>query len=647
MRLPVTAALLALASTTAADVVRLPVARSSLASVRRRSPHLSKRATLTESLINNITEGGYYATVSVGTPGQSMSMVLDTGSSDAWVVADDANLCTSQKLQEEYDETCGATCKIPSPLVTGKPLPPPGSPTMRNSGFADLPPVDPSKSSTYKDLGSVFEIEYVDGSTASGAYFTDDFSIGGKTVKNLQMALANETVVGTGILGIGFELNEAAEQLYPNLIVDLVNQSIVSVMAYSLYLNDYYSSTGSILFGGVDTDKFIGNLVTVPILPDAQSHNYSSFTVGLTGLSFASSNGTTYNQSLTSESGSIDSVLDSGTTLTYLPDTIADALFEAVGAYQYTSDGSSIALVDCSLNVDFTFRINNTAVISVPADELVIDAFTQEQVPSEVPFKSTCLFGLQNIGDTSDDSGGGGGGSGSSSSQDSTNYAILGDTFLRSAYVVYDLDNLQIGLAQANLNSTSSNVQDLKAGLSSLPAFSGVASQTAAASSGTSTSGGGGGSATGTASSSGTLTPGGGGGSTATCLGGCVLLATSVAVLSGPTLGTSVGAGRSLDGATAGISVTAASSRAGGSGRATSAIPSSGVEGSSSVFSYQVRFPLLTVSQLLLRTTRPPWDGARRVTRVFSRWWELQSHVPCRAACCFGCNRGKRIYQHT
>lgn len=487
---------------------------------------------------------------------------------------------------------------------------------MKKLGFADFLAVDSSKSSTYKDLGSEFEIQYVDGSTASGAYFTDDFSIGDKTVKDLQIGLANTTVVGTGILGIGFVLNEAAEQQYSNLVSDLVNQSLVPTMAYSLYLNDYYSSTGSILFGGVDTDKFIGNLITVPILPDAQSGNYSSFTVGLTGLSFAASNGTKYNQSLTSESGSLGSVLDSGTTLSYLPDAIATELFDAVGAYQYSegAQSSSIALVDCALSLDFTFRINNTAVISVPSDELVIDAFAgyQDQIPSDVPFNSTCLFGIQNIGDTSDESGGGGsGGGGSGGSEQSTDYAILGDTFLRSAYVVYDLTNLQVGIAQANLNSTSTNVQELTAGSSSLPAFSGVASQTAG-SSGTSTSSGGGsgsGSATetGTASGSGMLTSSARDASTSTtctvisetasidtCLD-CVL-ATSVAVTSAPTLGTRMGVGTTstlVNGASvatpstamAWTSVLSALSGVGVFQNATTSPPSSTFTGPSGVFS--------------------------------------------------------------
>lgn len=356
-------------------------------------------------------------------------------------------------------------------------------------GFADLLAVDSSSSSTYTNLGSDFEIQYVDGSTASGAYFTDDFTIGGTTVKDLQMGLADETAIGTGILGIGFNLNEAAEKVYSNLATSLVNQSLVSTTAYSLYLNDYYSSTGSILFGGVDTDKFIGTLAIVPILRDSQSGNYSSFTVALTGLSFASSNGTTYDQSLSSEAGSLDSILDSGTTLTYLPDAIATELFDAIGAYQYAPyySSSSIALVDCSLDADFTFRINGTATLTVPADELVIDAFAgyQDTIPDDVPFGSTCLFGIQSLGDASDESGGGDG-SGSGGSDEVADYAILGDTFLRSAYVVYDLDNLQVGIAPANLNSTSTNVQELSAGETGLPQLTGVASQTQPSSSGTS-----------------------------------------------------------------------------------------------------------------------------------------------------------------
>lgn len=328
---------------------------------------------------------------------------------------------------------------------------------------------------------------------------TDHFEIGDTVIESLQMGLANQTASGTGVLGIGFTANEAAEVAYPNLVDQMVAQNFIPTKAYSLYLNDYQSSTGSILFGGVDTEKFIGGLTVVPILPDAQTQNFTSFTVRMTAVSFAFPNGTTYNTSL--QGGSLDAVLDSGTTLSYFPDDIATPLFDAIGAYTYSSLGSvGLTMVECSLatsGLEMTFRFNDSVSIVVPADEIVIDAFgpVNGAIPPEIPLENPCLFGIQNSGDSLP-----------SEVARQVDFALLGDTFLRSAYVVYDLDNNEIGLAQANLNSTDTNVQELTES-SDLASFEGVESQQE--SSGTSGGGGGGGSSeTGSgssASSTGTL----------------------------------------------------------------------------------------------------------------------------------------------
>lgn len=113
MKSHVAPALLALLATTAlADVLRIPVSRNSPGTVTTRNPHLSKRAFFAESLVNNITGGGYYASVSVGTPGQDIDMVLDTGSSDAFIIANDADLCESPRLQLQDQTSCGQTCEL-------------------------------------------------------------------------------------------------------------------------------------------------------------------------------------------------------------------------------------------------------------------------------------------------------------------------------------------------------------------------------------------------------------------------------------------------------------------------------------------------------------------------------------------------------
>lgn len=164
-------------------------------------------------------------------------------------------------------------------------------------------------------------IQYLDGSTAAGDYVADTFEIGDATVNALQFGAADLTHTGQGVLGIGLTANEATKQEYPNLVDAMLSQGLITQKAYSLYLNDYFSSTGSILFGGVDTEKFIDDLAVVPILPDSQSNNYTSFTVAMTSLNYTFSNGTSSQATLAGNS--LLSVLDSGTTLTYLPEAVA------------------------------------------------------------------------------------------------------------------------------------------------------------------------------------------------------------------------------------------------------------------------------------------------------------------------------------
>lgn len=61
---------------------------------------------------------------------------------------------------------------------------------------------------------------------------------------------------------------------------------------------------------------------------------------------------------------------------------------------------------------------------------------------------------------------------GVSDSQGST--SVLGDTFLRSSYVVYDLANNQISLANTNFNATKSNIMEIASGAGGVPSATGV-----------------------------------------------------------------------------------------------------------------------------------------------------------------------------
>ncbi|KAI8632993.1 acid protease [Xylariaceae sp. FL1651] len=413
-------------STVAQRVVPLSFSRQG----PRQNTVTRRAATYSEELNNNLTGGGYYADVALGTPPQSVTLILDTGSSDVWVLDTDADLCQSRALQNYYGD-CLAT-------------------------------YDPSKSSTYSLVDQDgFSIKYVDSSGAEGDYIKDAFHIGGASIEALQVGLAKNSTINSGLLGIGFDTNVAADRPYRNIMDLFVDQGLIDSQAYSLYLDDLYAETGTILFGGLDTKKYIGDLKAIDIVPDAQTKTYSSFTVALSSFTITSENKSNSENYLLS---AIPVVLDSGTTLTYLPLKIANQIYEAFNAFDDT-ENTGLVYVSCSLlsdqkgtTFDFQFGGDSGPLIRVPVDEMILDnvkGFIDLglQLP-DLPFEDACSFGIQSL----------------------SGYYLLGDTFLRSAYVVYDLSNKQIALAQANLNSTESNVVEIT-NSTGIPLVSGVASQ--------------------------------------------------------------------------------------------------------------------------------------------------------------------------
>lgn len=52
-----------------------------------------RASTFMEEVTNEKQIGGYFTTVKVGSPGQDLKLLLDTGSSDTWVPAVDAPVC--------------------------------------------------------------------------------------------------------------------------------------------------------------------------------------------------------------------------------------------------------------------------------------------------------------------------------------------------------------------------------------------------------------------------------------------------------------------------------------------------------------------------------------------------------------------------
>ncbi|KAI0427040.1 aspartic peptidase domain-containing protein [Xylaria sp. FL1042] len=420
-----------LASVASAQVVKWDIQRRENPNPPQR---LSRRAgdSVQEVITNERTRGGYFASCTVGTPAQDVTLQLDTGSSDIWVPASSASIC-------EEDTSQGGGCTFGA--------------------------FDYESSSTLKLVNEDFQISYVDGSGSRGDYITETFGIGDIKLQNMEMGLGLDTDIAYGLVGVGYALNEALVQtdreVYNNLPVVMRDEGHIKSSAYSLWLNDLEASKGNILFGGIDTDKYVGDLIRVNIDKDSRTDNFTSFQVRLTSLDAHSSSG---NDSLSSSSFPIPVVLDSGTTFSYLPQDIAEEVWKEVGAEITNVEGTGLPLIPCdyaksSGYFSFGFGGDGGPVINVGMDELAIPLYAQFPSGSQYAGQDACQFGIQNF---------------------SSDPFLLGDTFLRSAYVVYDLENNEIALAPTDFNATTSNVVPFPSQGASIPSSTPAPSQDAA-----------------------------------------------------------------------------------------------------------------------------------------------------------------------
>lgn len=345
----------------------------------------------------------YNINVTIGTPGQPFSLQVDTGSSDTWVPSADSYACS-------------------------------------DDGCIDFGSFNKNESSTYSLVPGeegTFYISYADGTYASGDYFTDALSFGkDATLTNTTMANANDTDIYQGLMGIGLRANEASLQnadpfSFPTVPESLKDQGIIDRVAYSLYLDSYEDNTGSILFGGIDSSKYTGELLALPLSTDAYG-NYTEFRVALTQISIHDGKSI---RNLTKPSFSVPALLDSGTTDSYLPEKVAEAVIEGLGA---TSDeDSGYSYVPCSyrksnVSLIYTFGGPKGVNISVPLSEIIA-----EQLGDDSAYEDGTPACSLNVDPSDSDSD-----------------VLLGDSFLRSAYVVYDLENMVVALAQAKVDNT-------------------------------------------------------------------------------------------------------------------------------------------------------------------------------------------------
>lgn len=178
--------------------------------------------------------------ISVGTPGQTVLSVLDTGLADFFVSLPNV---TNVMCDPSY---CGA--------------------------------YSPNLSATWHDTHKVYDMQYVSGNV-SGYMGTEYVSIAGATIKDQEFAVIYDNPAEVNsIFGAAPRGSENIYiPSYDNSMITMVNQGIISRNLLGLYAGTHSSTKGSVVFGGLDLAKFKGGFTKLSCYPE---YSWATRTVG-------------------------------------------------------------------------------------------------------------------------------------------------------------------------------------------------------------------------------------------------------------------------------------------------------------------------------------------------------------------------------
>lgn len=341
------------------------------------------------------------ANISIGTPPQPFNLKIDTGSSELWLPSRHSDIC-------RYSD-----CSV-------------------NGAFDERK----SETSISDDFYDEFRIHNGDNSDYTGILIQDVLTIGDGRVEDATFGLVYNSKKNPGNPGDGYNSrgtwglsfdkaqSDQNAHAYTGILELMVEQGLIETRSYSLWMNSRVEPAGQIVFGGVDPTRYDPPLTALPIVEflDSKSTNY--LTVQLTSILCNNCDGKTEMR----EDSVRHAVIDSGSAGIILPSKIADKVLKDFGAI--TDPLFAWPLVKCDLaradaNYDFRFAGLHGPRISIPISDMI-----RPHVPGLLFANSedACFLAVKKHGEA---------------------MIILGTTFLRSTYVVANLDSKTVALAQA------------------------------------------------------------------------------------------------------------------------------------------------------------------------------------------------------
>mmetsp|Transcript_41215 Transcript_41215/g.76653 ORF Transcript_41215/g.76653 Transcript_41215/m.76653 type:complete len:401 (+) Transcript_41215:88-1290(+) len=272
-----------------------------------REEALSSSGQTAQLTLRNQLNAQYSGTIEIGTPGQPIKVLFDTGSSNLWVPSS-AGLETHRLLNY-------------------------------HSGFSS------KESSTFQDGSLSFRFFYGSGGV-SGKFCSDDVSIGGLKLTNFSFAQVDDVrglgsmytsalSVFDGVLGLGFA--DLAHRGIPSAMEALVAGRKLKEPVFGFFLGD--EEDGQLVVGGVDKRHYEGNFHFVPVVSTAY------WQVLLDGIKVRPADDQATDGSSDMQlAKSHHAVIDSGTSMLVGPKTEVYAMATMMGATPY----QNLWVIDCS-----------------------------------------------------------------------------------------------------------------------------------------------------------------------------------------------------------------------------------------------------------------------------------------------------------
>ncbi|KAL2817724.1 aspartic protease pep1 [Aspergillus cavernicola] len=257
----------------------------------------------------------------------------------------------------------------------------------------------PSESAT-KMTGYSWQISYGDGSSAGGDVYRDTVTVGGITARDQAVQAAQhisrqfiQDQNNDGLLGLGFSSINTVEPRAQTTFFDSVRSQLDSpLFAVSLK----HQAPGSYDFGYIDRAKYSGSLTYAPV---TSSQGYWMF-------------------SATAGSTPFNAIADTGTTLVMIDPSIAEAYYSQVRGAQNSYLYGGYVFPCSSQLPTFTVSINGYDAV-IPGEHINYAPVTDGS--------TICFGGIQG--------------------NQGLSFAILGDVFLKSQYVVFDSRGPRLGFA--------------------------------------------------------------------------------------------------------------------------------------------------------------------------------------------------------